>query len=115
MKKSTIGPFLLVASWFLWLRHRDELFFPFSVNDKSKILSPVAVPDYIPELTVGGLDADSIFHSYREVRGPAWPFRVNTECPSVKKAFRDRPSVPFAAHFSCGESAAIQVLLFGGH
>lgn len=81
----TICPSLLVTSWFLWLRHRDELSFPFSVNDKSKILSPVAVPDYIPELTVGGLDADSIFHSYREVRGHSLgkrsvrPFRVDTE------------------------------------
>uniref|UniRef100_J3S9U6 NADH dehydrogenase [ubiquinone] 1 alpha subcomplex subunit 10, mitochondrial n=1 Tax=Crotalus adamanteus TaxID=8729 RepID=J3S9U6_CROAD len=39
------------------------------VNDKSKLLSPLTVPDYIPEVTVGGLDADAIYHSYRELPG----------------------------------------------
>ncbi|KAL7981285.1 hypothetical protein Chor_002181 [Crotalus horridus] len=39
------------------------------VNDKSKLLSPLMVPDYIPEVTVGGLDADAIYHSYRELPG----------------------------------------------
>ncbi|XP_070621994.1 NADH dehydrogenase [ubiquinone] 1 alpha subcomplex subunit 10, mitochondrial [Erythrolamprus reginae] len=40
-----------------------------SVDNKPTILSPLAIPDYIPELTIGGLDADSIYNAYWELPG----------------------------------------------
>uniref|UniRef100_A0A8C5RTS9 NADH dehydrogenase [ubiquinone] 1 alpha subcomplex subunit 10, mitochondrial n=1 Tax=Laticauda laticaudata TaxID=8630 RepID=A0A8C5RTS9_LATLA len=50
-----------------------------SVHDKSKLLSPLAVPDYIPEVTIGGLDADSIYQSYRELPGRKYASGYNTD------------------------------------
>ncbi|XP_026571045.1 NADH dehydrogenase [ubiquinone] 1 alpha subcomplex subunit 10, mitochondrial [Pseudonaja textilis] len=50
-----------------------------SVTDKSKLLCPLAVPDYIPEVTVGGLDADSIYQSYRELPGRKYASGYNAD------------------------------------
>ncbi|XP_007434598.2 NADH dehydrogenase [ubiquinone] 1 alpha subcomplex subunit 10, mitochondrial isoform X1 [Python bivittatus] len=49
------------------------------VNDKLKMMSPIAVPDYIPEVTIGGLDADEIFHNYRELPGRKYASGYNAD------------------------------------
>ncbi|XP_013913892.1 PREDICTED: NADH dehydrogenase [ubiquinone] 1 alpha subcomplex subunit 10, mitochondrial [Thamnophis sirtalis] len=49
------------------------------VEDKSKIMSTVTVPDYIPEVTIGGLDADSIYHSYRALPGRMFASGYNAD------------------------------------
>lgn len=42
-------------------------FFPLSVQDKRKVVDPVAIPRFIPEITIGGSEYDKIYYEYRSV------------------------------------------------
>lgn len=41
---------------------------PFRAEDKLRVITPTAIPDYIPEITVGGLESDKLYYQYKAVR-----------------------------------------------
>ncbi|NXK88529.1 NDUAA dehydrogenase, partial [Formicarius rufipectus] len=54
-----------------WLEQDDVSFHHLRlyVQDKSGVLDPVAIPRFIPEITVGGTEFDRIYYEYRAVSG----------------------------------------------
>ncbi|NXA48864.1 NDUAA dehydrogenase, partial [Nothocercus julius] len=52
-----------------WLEQDDVSFHHLRlyVQDKSGVLDPVAIPVYIPEVTIGGTEFDKIYYEYRSV------------------------------------------------
>ncbi|NXY89271.1 NDUAA dehydrogenase, partial [Alcedo cyanopectus] len=52
-----------------WLEQDDVSFHHLRlyVQDKSGVLDPVAIPRFIPEITIGGTEYDRIYYEYRSV------------------------------------------------
>lgn len=58
-----------------------------SVQDKDGVLDPVAIPRFIPEITIGGAEYDKIYYEFRSVSNPGKGALVqqpnNSPCKTV--------------------------------
>ncbi|XP_066495243.1 NADH dehydrogenase [ubiquinone] 1 alpha subcomplex subunit 10, mitochondrial [Tiliqua scincoides] len=54
-----------------WLEQDDVTFhyLRLLVEDKLQVITPTAIPYYIPEITVGGLEADKTYYQYKALPG----------------------------------------------
>ncbi|KAH0623013.1 hypothetical protein JD844_030898 [Phrynosoma platyrhinos] len=53
-----------------WLEQDDVTFHHLRllVEDKVTVIAPTAIPEYIPEITIGGLEIDKTYYEYKSVR-----------------------------------------------
>ncbi|XP_015723298.1 NADH dehydrogenase [ubiquinone] 1 alpha subcomplex subunit 10, mitochondrial [Coturnix japonica] len=64
-----------------WLLQDDVSFHHLRlfVQDKDGVLDPVAIPRFIPEITIGGTEYDKIYYEFRSLRGRNYRKGYNAE------------------------------------
>ncbi|XP_064016073.1 NADH dehydrogenase [ubiquinone] 1 alpha subcomplex subunit 10, mitochondrial [Pogoniulus pusillus] len=64
-----------------WLEQDDVAFHNLRlyVQDKRKVVDPVAIPRFIPEITIGGSEYDKIYYEYRSLPGRNYRQGYNAE------------------------------------